>query len=804
MVFTGTTPLVVATRAQIAVRAGGPLGRIGHAVANRYFLGQLVEADAADAGCGAGEVFVDHILVQAHGFEQLRATVAHDGGDAHLRHDLEHASGKGLGQVLDGRGGIHLEVAVAGEVLDGFECEVGVHRSRAVCNEQRHMVDLTHIAGLDHHGDLRAGVATQQMVLDRGGEQQGRNRAPGVIGFTIGQHQEIGAVLDGLVDLLEDLIETFLQGLAAACDLVQALDDERLVVSAQDLGTIETLQLRHLIRIKHRKRNEDLLGVQFGIGQQVRFRTDGGFEGGHDLLALPIERRVGDLGELLGEVIEQHAAAAGQRRDRRIVAHRSKRLLAGVGHRREQQLQILFGVAEGALAALHGLAGVVDVLALGKLAHLDGVAFDPLTVRMLGCEGLLDLLVRDDAAFVGVDEEHLARFETALGENVLLRNLRQHTGFGGEHDVAVLGDLPASRTEAVAVEQRAHLGTVGEDDMRRSVPRFDQSVVVFVERPDVGVELVVLFPCRRKHHGDGMRHGASCEVQQFEALVERAGIGVARRGDRQQRLEFAEQFGAQAAFTGRQPVAVALDGVDLAVVGQQTERLGQRPARERVGGEAGVHDGDLRLHALVGQIHEEGLELHGGEHALVGDGACGKRGEVDAHLMFHALADAEGPAIEIDSGEPAFRIGDDQRLEGRHAGQSLQAESVRVGRYDAPCEHFEAFFAHDLGDGAFLLAGSRDVAVEERHTGGVVSRLRKLDVDGGAHELVGHAHQDARAVTGVLLGSDRTTVVQIDEHLDGVVDDLAFRTLVEGGDHTHTACVVLGTRIVHTLGIMDR
>ncbi len=95
------------------------------------------------------------------------------------------------------------------------------------------------------------------------------------------------------------------------------------------------------------------------------------------------------------------------------------------------------------------------------------------------------------------------------------------------------------------------------------------------------------------------------EVQQFEALVERAGIGVARGGDRQQRLEFAEQFAAQAAFTGGQPVAVALDGVDLAVVGQQAERLGQRPARERVGGEAGVHDGDRRLHALVGQIHEE-------------------------------------------------------------------------------------------------------------------------------------------------------------------------------------------------------
>ena len=64
--------------------------------------------------------------------------------------------------------------------------------------------------------------------------------------------------------------------------------------------------------------------------------------------------------------------------------------------------------------------------------------------------------------------------------------------------------------------------------------------------------------------------------------------------------------------------------------------------------------------------------------------------------MFHTLADAEGLAIELDATEFAFRIGHDQRLERRHAGQRLQAESVRIGGYDAPCEHFEALFAHDL------------------------------------------------------------------------------------------------------------
>lgn len=120
-------------------------------------------------------------------------------------------------------------------------------------------------------------------------------------------------------------------------------------------------------------------------------------------------------------------------------------LLAGVGHWGEQQLQIFLGVAEGALTTLHGLTGVVDVLALGQLTQFHGVAFHPLAVGVLAGKSLLDFLVGDDATLVGVDEEHLARFQTALGDDMLLGDFRQHTGFGREYDITIVGDLPTSR-----------------------------------------------------------------------------------------------------------------------------------------------------------------------------------------------------------------------------------------------------------------------------------------------------------------------------------------------------------------------
>ena len=62
--------------------------------------GEHVQADAFDARGGAGEVLVDQRLVQADGLEDLRAAVALQGRDAHLRDDLQQALVDGLLVVL--------------------------------------------------------------------------------------------------------------------------------------------------------------------------------------------------------------------------------------------------------------------------------------------------------------------------------------------------------------------------------------------------------------------------------------------------------------------------------------------------------------------------------------------------------------------------------------------------------------------------------------------------------------------------------------------------------------------------------
>ena len=77
------------------------------------------------------------------------------------------------------------------------------------------------------------------------------------------------------------------------------------------------------------------------------------------------------------------------------------------------------------------------------------------------------------------------------------------------------------------------------------------------------------------------------------------------------------------------PGAVAGDGVDLAVVREQPERLRQRPARRGIGGEALVEH-----HRAAGQVRapQVGVELGeavGQDHALVADGMRGQRHHVE-------------------------------------------------------------------------------------------------------------------------------------------------------------------------------
>ncbi len=82
------------------------------------------------------------------------------------------------------------------------------------------------------------------------------------------------------------------------------------------------------------------------------------------------------------------------------------------------------------------------------------VLVQPYPIRMLGRDGALDLLVADDAALLGVDQEHPSRLQAPLAHDVLRRHV-EHAGLGGHDDEVVLGDVVAGRPQAIAIEHGA-------------------------------------------------------------------------------------------------------------------------------------------------------------------------------------------------------------------------------------------------------------------------------------------------------------------------------------------------------------
>ncbi len=793
-------PLVLAADRDLAVDGADAAAGVRRGMAPGDLLGDRVELDAAELGAGAGEVPVDQGLRQPDRLEDLGTGVGRNGRHAHLRHHLEHALAQAPDQVLDRDLGLdgHV-VAVAGEVLDRLHGEVRVDRRGAVPDQERDVVHLADVAGLDHQPDLGAGLLADQMVVDGAGQEQRRDRRELGSAVPVGQHDHARAVGDGVGHLGADLVEPAGHGRAAALDLVEAAadvgDEARHVAVAVDVP-----DLGEVVVVEDRERQHDLPARGRVRVEQVGLRADGAGQRRDQLLADRVEGRVGHLGEHLREVVEQESRLVAERCDRRVGAHRAERLDPGVGHRGEQDPQLLLGVAEDLLATGDRGVGVHDVLALGDVVEVDQAGVQPLVVRVLLGELALDLLVLDDPVLVGVDQEHPAGLEPPLAHD-RGRVEVEHADLGGQHDQPVVGDPVAARAQPVAVEHRADLRAVGEDHARGAVPRLHQRGVERVERLALGAHLLMVLPGLRDHHQHRVGQAAAGHVQQLQHLVEARGVGRARRADREQPLELpGDQVGLEQRLAGPHPVAVAHHGVDLTVVGDVAERVGQRPAGERVRREPRVHDRHRRGDPPVGQVGEEVVQLVGGEHALVQQRAGAQRAEVDLRLALGALAQAERQPLQRHPGEPGPGRGHEQLAEQRHHAPGRRAQELGVDRDVAPAQDDQALLVGELLDPLPGLGHPVGVPLEEGRAHGVRTGAGKLEVDHLGQEAVRHLEQDPRAVAGVGLGAGGATVVEVAQGRQRLRDDVVAGVPGQGGHEGDAAGVVLEAWVVEPLG----
>lgn len=268
--------------------------------------------------------------------------------------------------------------------------------------------------------------------------------------------------------------------------------------------------------------------------------------------------------------------------------------------------------------------------------------------------------------------------------------------------------------------------------------------------------------------------GAAGEDEEFEHLVEGGGIRGAVGGHGHEGRQVAEGLGCESSLARGHPVPVAANGVDLAVVGDHAEGLGEVPGGEGVRREARVDEGEAGGHGLIAQIGEEVGELVRREHPLVDHGRGRQARHVDPVLALGAAPEAEGRDVERASVPLGVRVGDDELTEGRQRSSGGRADGAVLDGHVAPCERSEALLPRDAFDGGDRL-GEFDAPVgrsgEEDEAGGVGAGCGQVGSDRLFEEGVGHLDEDARPVAGVLLGADGSAVVEALEGGEAGLDD---------------------------------
>ena len=113
----------------------------------------------------------------------------------------------------------------------------------------------------------------------------------------------------------------------------------------------------------------------------------------------------------------------------------------------ENHSQVFIAVSKGALPPQQCFRiRIVHARRLGQLIDGDLVLGEPLRVRLRATKLLLDLLVGNNAAFDGIDQEHLAGLQAAfllhlLGGNVEYAGFRSH-----DHKIVVRDHVATGRS----------------------------------------------------------------------------------------------------------------------------------------------------------------------------------------------------------------------------------------------------------------------------------------------------------------------------------------------------------------------
>ena len=760
----------------------------------------VLDTHTAHTAHRAGEVRVDELRRKAHGLEDLRRMVALHRGDAHLGHDGDDAGGRSLVVVGDALLGRHVQVAACRQITDARMCVVRIDAARGVAHQCRKVVRGHGVATLHHQVGKGTHAGADQVVVHAAHGEQRRHGYLARSG-TIAQHHDVHAIAHRCLNVLCKLLERSLQRALAGIAAVHGTETAGLKAHAVDGADAVEFLL-----VEQRALQANQLAGRTGVLEQVAVVAQVECGRGDHVLAQGIDRRIRDLGEQLIEVVKERTRLLGQAGQRCVDAHRGERGLALLSHGTHDLVDVIPVVAE--LSHAHG-GGHLGVLGgrcrNGLVERVDGQRLlgNPITVGLfLGVTGA-QLVVVDHAAAGKVDLEHLARPQTAARQDVLGAHL-DGAHLACQHKTTVARHIIAGGTQAITVEGGAQGTAIGKGDSGRTVPRLHEHGLVSVVGAALLTQTVVVVPRLGQQHGRGARERTTVHDQELKHIVQNRGIGALAVDDGHHALKIVLQHGAvQVGLAGANPVDVALEGVDLAVVDDKAVGVRTLPAGRGVGGVARVDERHGRLDGGVVEVDEEAAHLRGDQHALVHDGArthgahvedLVAQGKLGVGLLFDGAAAHVQAAFEGVTRRRIVRTAQEGLQDGGHAGARRLAQVVRVDRHLTPKEQRHAVLGTAFLKHAAGILYALVVLWEEQHGHAIVALCRQnlaALLSLFAEKVMRNLEQDTGTVAGVLLESRATAVLQVDQNGQRVVQNLVMALAVDIGKRADATCIVV-------------
>ena len=244
----------------------------------------------------------------------------------------------------------------------------------------------------------------------------------------------------------------------------------------------------------------------FGIrSQDVHSHSSDVFGERHDqFFADWVDRRIGDLSELLAEIVEQQLWAITQYSQWCIVTHGTYGLGTIFGHGLNNFFDIFAGISKDVEHVAIMRYTMCNFSSAFQFVQFDSVGGKPCAIRLGFSQLALQFVIIVDTSFLCVNQQDFSGLKASFFFYVAWLKIH-YTYFAGYYHRVIFCNEVACRTETVSVEHTTSISTVAEEQSGRTVPWFHQDGVVFVESFQVFADRILFIERFGYEHGHSMR-----------------------------------------------------------------------------------------------------------------------------------------------------------------------------------------------------------------------------------------------------------------------------------------------------------